>query len=74
MKYNELVEEIDAEFEKKKVNLMGPVVPETLQSVHTVNSVITQTPVLSLPHFLFTTHDIMHIDFISIFVSMAKLN
>lgn len=56
IKYNELVEEVNADFEKKKVYLMGPlpVVPETLQNVPTVNSIITQPPVSAIK-----THVIM---------------
>ena len=48
MKYNELVEEVNADFEKKKADLMRPVVPATLQSVHTLNSVITHIPVSAM--------------------------
>ena len=48
MKYNELIEEINADFEKKKVDLMESVVPKTSPIAHTVDNVIANTPVSAL--------------------------
>lgn len=48
MKYNELIEEINTDFEKKKVDLMESVVPKTSPIAHTVDNVIANTPVSAL--------------------------